>query len=114
MSLLDDIRTDTREALSSTSEYAEAITVTDNVGNNLETTGFFDESYLELDPSTGAKVQSINSRVVLDEDYIVEQMGSNLPDDESSGWTITVRGQLYYMAQIVRRDTITFIDLIKA
>jgi hypothetical protein len=88
-----DFDSDTRSIIQG--EFSELITLTFNEGSlttSVEVLGIFDETYLELDPSTGAAIQSDESRVVIFEKEITEALHEKITN-EAGKVTVTVESR---------------------
>ena len=80
---------DETKAVMESGEFSEDIVlITDEY--EIETAGLFDESYLEVDPSTGARVMVNSPRASLYEKEIKALVG-----EIQDGWHITCRGTTY-------------------
>lgn len=80
----DDIR-----SVMENGEFSEDIVI-ENDSVTITTKGFFDETFQQIDPETGAVVMSKNPRVSIFDRDIIEQVG-----EIREGWTVRVRGVTY-------------------
>jgi len=83
---------ETKSVLES-SEFSEIITLITNE-YEIETAGLFDLTYMEVDPSTGAKIMIDSPRASLYENEIKELVGEIL-----DGWHIRCRGVRYRIVE---------------
>lgn len=83
---------ETKEVLESGEFSEDIILETDEL--EIETSGLFDETYMDIDPDTGAKIMVSNPRASLYENEIKE-----LVDEIQEGWYIRCRGKRYRITE---------------
>jgi len=83
---------ETKEVIENGEFSEDIVLITDGYG--IKTAGLFDETYTEVDPSTGAKVMVNSPRCSLYEKEIKALVG-----EIQDGWHITCRGVRYRITE---------------
>jgi len=117
MSLVDGLAAETAAQLATLSEWAEEFDVTIAGYTGVFTiSGFFDKTYLQTDPSTGAPVQSQSPRAVIDKTTAEGILPESFPEDGSEDWVIERMrtGVRFNIAKVtLKNEYILLVDLVR-
>ena len=89
-------------------EFSEPVTIVffdDPEEVTIDTTGIYDETYMEIDPETGAIVQSKNPRVTVFAREIEDAIGREISDDIEEDWLVKARGKDFRIKSVQKDGT---------